>query len=79
MKQEDSTLTEASTRRLNLLLPSNLLDQMQMLANEQGTSLTELLRRFIKVGLLIYRLNNSDPENGLYLREGGKETKVILV
>lgn len=70
--------TEQGTKRLNLALPDKLFNELQQLAESQDTSVTELLRRFIKLGLLAIKLQD-EPEDGLIMRKGGRDQKVHLL
>jgi hypothetical protein len=65
-------------KRYNLVLPSHLYEEVQTVANEQNTSIPELLKRFIKIGLLVAKLSQS-PDTTLIIREGGKEREVVFV
>ncbi len=65
-------------KRYNLVLPTHLYEEIQSLANEQDTSVLDLLKRFIKIGLLVAKLSQS-PDNALIIREGGKEREVVFV
>lgn len=75
-----TTLTTVgqTMKRLNLALPEKLVSDLQQLADDEGTSLTELLRRFIKLGLLVVRLQNH-PEDGVFIREGGQDKKIYIL
>jgi hypothetical protein len=65
-------------KRYNLVLPSHLYEEVQTVANEQNTSIPDLLKRFIKIGLLVAKLSQS-PDTTLIIREGGKEREVLFV
>jgi hypothetical protein len=62
--------TEVSTRRYNLVLPEALYDELQNAAEQNHTSAVELVRRFIKLGLLALELQDK-PDAGIYIREPG--------
>lgn len=66
------------TKRFNLTLPEQLYQEMQRIADEQNTTVVELLRRFVKLGLLAIKLQES-PDSGLIVREGNQEHKVMLL
>ncbi len=65
-------------KRYNLVLPSHLYEEVQTVANEQNTSVLELLKRFIKIGLLVAKLSQSSNA-ALIIREGDKEREVVFV
>ncbi len=69
--------TETATRRYNLVLPERLFNDLQQAANEQDTTVVELMRRFIKLGLLALKLQDA-PDAGLIVRQGDDEHKVML-
>lgn len=68
----------AGGKRYNLVLPSPLFEEVQTLANEQNTSVLELLKRFIKIGLLVAKLSQS-PNTAVIIREGDKEREVLFM
>jgi hypothetical protein len=65
-------------KRYNLVLPSNLYEEVQAVADEQNTSIPDLLKRFIKIGLLVAKLSRS-PDTTLIIREGGKERELVFI
>jgi hypothetical protein len=67
-----------STRRYNLVLPEELYDEVRHLAKKNNTTVVELLRKFIKLGLLAVRIQD-DPSSALLIRDGETETKVFLL
>lgn len=68
---------ETPTRRYNLGLPETLYNDLERVAKEQGTTVVELIRRFIKLGLLAIELQQS-PGSGLIMRKDGEDHKVML-
>ncbi len=65
-------------KRYNLVLPSHLYEEVQIVAKEQNTSIPDLLKRFIKIGLLVAKLSQS-PDTTLIIREGGRERELMFV
>jgi hypothetical protein len=65
-------------KRYNLALPSDLFDEVQKIADNQQTTVVEVLRKFIKLGLVVAKLEN-DPDAALIIREGNTERKVLLL
>lgn len=61
-------------KRYNLVLPDDLFDRLQSRAKLDHTSMVELIRRFIKLGLLV-----SEEEIEVVLRKGGRETEILLL
>src|SRR5712692_2010010 len=72
LKASRETTRDANQRtgmkRYNLVLPSHLYEEVQIVANEQNTSIPDLLKRFIKIGLLVTKLSES-PDTALIIRE----------
>jgi hypothetical protein len=69
---------ETVIRRFNVGLPEPLAQELQRVADENGTTVVELLRRFTKLGLLAIRLQQL-PDAGLIVRECGEEQKIMLL
>ena len=65
-------------KRYNLVLPSHLYEEVQTFANEQNTSVLDLLKRFIKIGLIVAKLSQS-PDTALIIREGDRERELMFV
>jgi hypothetical protein len=65
-------------KRYNLVLPSHLYEEVQTVAKEQNTSIPDLLKRFIKIGLLVAKLSQS-PDTTLIIHEGGRERELMFV
>jgi ATP-dependent Clp protease ATP-binding subunit ClpA len=69
---------ERAVKRYNLALPEELYDAVQALADRQQTTVVELLRRFIKLGLLATEIQER-PGAALIIREGGREREILLL
>jgi ATP-dependent Clp protease ATP-binding subunit ClpA len=65
-------------KRYNLVLPEDLYQQVQALAERDNTTVVEVLRRFIKLGLLATRVTEA-PDSALIIREGGREREILLL
>lgn len=66
------------TKRYNLALPESLYNELGQAADERGVTIVELLRYFIKLGLLLIKL--MEKENISFLvREGDKEREIIIL
>jgi CopG-like RHH_1 or ribbon-helix-helix domain, RHH_5 len=68
----------SAAKRYNLVLPEELYQEVQTLAEQRGTTVVELLRRFIKLGLLVAKAEES-PDMAFILREGERERELILL
>lgn len=68
----------AKTKRYNLVLPADLFTEIQRIAERDNTTVVEVFRKFIKLGLLADQIGN-DPDSSLLIREGDQETKLIFI
>jgi hypothetical protein len=66
------------TKRYNLVLPEGLYDELHGLADRRQTTVVELIRRFIKLGLLVAKAEES-PDTAFLIREGDKEQHLVLL
>lgn len=66
------------SKRFNLVLPEELLMQVQRIAEEEHTTVVEIFRRFIKLGLLAVELQKK-PNSALILKQGGEEREVLFL
>lgn len=76
MKGGDATSREI--KRYNLALPKALFDEVQRIADARQTTVVDLLRRFIRLGLLAIYLEDK-PDAALIIREGDSEREVLLL
>jgi predicted transcriptional regulator len=67
-----------ASKRYNLKLPEELYQELQTLAERRQTTVLELLRRFVKLGLLVAKAEES-PDMAFILREGDKERELVLL
>jgi hypothetical protein len=59
-------------------IPSDLYDKLQQAADSRQTSVVQLLRQFITIGLMVLDLDET-PESSLVVRRGETEEKIKLV
>ncbi len=64
-------------KRFNYVMPMEMFGDLQSIANDHGISVTDLLHRFNKLGIIASDLSR-DPDGALIVRKGGKERRVIL-
>ncbi len=67
-----------ASKRYNLVVPDSLFREVQELADRQGTTVVEVLRRFIKLGLLATQVMET-PGSALVIREGEREREIVLL
>ena len=65
-------------KRYSLVLPERLFDEVQEIADNQNTSVLEVIRKFIKLGLVVSRVVEK-PDTALILREGEIEREILLI
>jgi hypothetical protein len=71
-------ISERGLRRYSLVLPETLFAEVQRLADAEQTTVVELLRRFIKLGLLASRIADT-PGSALIIREGDREREILMI
>ena len=62
----------------NLVLPEILYLEVEKLAENRGTTVVEVLRKFIKLGLLAAKVEETDG-SALLIREGDITREIILL
>ena len=70
-------MTAWKKKRYNLVLPDELFAELQRVATDRHTTVVEILRQFIKLGLLAIQLEKSDNA-ALLIRDGETEQRIIL-
>ena len=70
--------TEKGVKRYNLVLPEDLFEEVQKIADREQTSVIEILRRFIKLGLIASKLGDK-PGAELIIRDGNRERQLLLI
>jgi ATP-dependent Clp protease ATP-binding subunit ClpA len=69
---------QKGVRRHSLVLPEDLFQQVQALANEEQTTVTDLLRRFAKLGLLVMETQKT-PGASIVIRQGATEQRLVVL
>lgn len=75
---ERPTERERNGRRYSLVLPEDLFTQVERLAEEEGTTVVEVLRRFTKLGLLATDIQRT-PGASLLIRDAAGERQIVLL
>lgn len=71
--------TDAPAKRFNLYLPDEVYEELKQVAEKNKTTPLDLIKSFIRAGLLIADYQ-SKPDAGIYFREpGGELEKVKLI
>ena len=66
------------TKRYNLVLPQPLFDELQKIADERHSTVLEVLKQFIRLGLLVSKTEMS-PGARVIVREGERERELMLI
>ena len=69
---------EAKVKRYNLALPEDLFREVEQLAQREHTTVLEVLRRSVKLGLLAAQVQQT-PGATLVIREGTTERQLVLL
>lgn len=72
------SMSENEEIRYNLRLPSSIYDELEQIAKKYGTNRLELIRKFIRLGLLAVELEKQ-PESGLYIKRSGELEKLLIL
>jgi hypothetical protein len=75
---EAQVKTSNGVKRYTLVLPETLFQQVEQLADDRGTTVVDLLRRFIKLGLLAVQIEES-PGKALLIREGTELRELLML
>ena len=65
-------------KRYSLVLPEDLFTAIQALADQRQTTVGDLIRRFIKLGLIAAKIEDT-PGAALIIRDGDTERQIILL
>ena len=71
----ESTSTDSTIKRYNLALPSDLYAQPQRLAAKNHTTVLELLKKLIRIGLFVLYATER-PDTTFVIREGNQEREI---
>lgn len=64
--------------RYSLRLPSSLYDEIGKVATDMGTTRLDIIRKFIRIGLLVTK-HNDDPSSGVYIRRSLEFERLFIV
>ncbi len=68
----------SAAKRYNLVLPEELYTELQTVADRHHTTVVELIRRFVKLGLLVAKAEES-PDTAFLIRKGDEEQRLLLL
>lgn len=69
---------QRGVRRYSLVLPEDLFQQVQQLAEAEQTTVVELLRRFTRLGLLVHEIQRT-PGSSLIIRQPDNSEQRLVV
>lgn len=69
---------QAQLKRYNLALPEDLFREVEELAGREHTTVLEVLRRSVKLGVLAARIQET-PDAAIIIREGTIERQLVLL
>lgn len=64
--------------RYNLALPKELFDEIKDAADERGMTVVEVIRKFIKLGLIALETQDTSG-SALIIREGDTERQIMML
>jgi hypothetical protein len=73
-----NTIKSKEKRRYSLVLPEDLYNELEQVAKDRHTSVVDIIRRFIKLGLLAVKTEDA-PDTAIIFREGETEREVIFM
>ncbi len=71
-------MAKENTKRYNLVLPQQLFDELQSVAEERHATVLEVLKQYIRLGLLVSKAEKS-PDVSVVVREGERERELMLI
>jgi hypothetical protein len=78
LERQVNTMTKEKTKRYNMVLPQPLFDELKVIADERHSTVLEVLKQFIRLGLLVSKAEKSS-DTAVIMREGDKERELILI
>lgn len=69
----------SKTKRHTMLIPEVVFHQLQYIADAQNTNVQQLIRQFLKLGIIAERASEIDPDAMLYLRIKDQYIPLVLL
>ena len=69
---------DLGTKRYNLVLPMDLFNQVMAVADAQKTTVVEIIRKFLKLGVIVTEIMDN-PNQKLILRDGNTERELWIL
>ncbi len=77
-KRSTSALKQRGMKKYQIVVPESLFEEIEKLADSRQTTVIDIIRRFLKLGLLTAKIENT-ANAGLFIREGDSEREIILL
>lgn len=71
-------MQKKKVKRYHLVLPEDIYAEVKKIAEERDTTVVDLFRRFIKLGLLALQVED-DPNASLIIEENGRQRVILLL
>jgi hypothetical protein len=65
-------------KRYSLVLPKELYDELERVADKRHTTVVDMLRRFVKLGLMAVQIEET-PHAALLIREGNTVREIVII
>ncbi|HEY0070711.1 MAG TPA: hypothetical protein VGE04_12160 [Chloroflexia bacterium] len=72
------TLKQRGMKKYQIVVPESLFEEIEKIADSRQTTVIDIIRRFLKLGILTAKIENT-PNAGLFIREGESEREIILL
>lgn len=71
-------MPKENTKRYNLIMSQFLFDELQAIADERHSTVLEVIKQFMRLGLFVFRVGKSS-EAAVIIREGDREREIVLL
>jgi hypothetical protein len=79
LTKRKSTTRSHSTLRRNVAIPEALYEQLRDVAEERDLTIVEVLRKFIRLGLIFNKVEQTSNEDLCVVRDGKPAERIVLV
>ncbi len=77
-KRAAPTLKQRGMKKYQIVVPESLFEEIEQIAASRQTTVIDIIRRFLKLGLLTAKIENN-PNAALFIKEGDTEREIILL
>ena len=77
-KRSTSALRQRGMKKYQIVVPESLFEEIEKVADSRQTTVIDIIRRFLKLGLLTAKIENT-ADARLFIREGDSEREIILL